>query len=107
MTDGILDGELPAQAAGDEVKGGQLHEVVQIELQLIGQERHTDRIAVLDAFVQHGAVVNKQLRNLHVEMLLPMNTVAEPALGLLGEPVDENQGREATIISWGATQPAT
>jgi hypothetical protein len=45
------------------------------------------------------AIVDEDLGDLDVEVPGPGDSVREPALGLLGEAVDEDQGRRAFVIA--------
>src|SRR5262249_42871488 len=95
MSGGVLDGDLAAQAAGDQVIRRILHECIQIRFKLIGEKSDGDWQSLVNAAMKHGAVVDKQLRYLDIEVPLPGAAVAVPCHGLLRKSVDKHQRFQA------------
>src|SRR4051794_32252144 len=66
-------------------------------MKLIDEVIDADRLAPVDALVQAGAVVDEHVGKIDVEVAPPVGQVTEPALRLLGESVDQDQGLAAGV----------
>ena len=98
MSNRIGQDDLAAEARADEVVRGTLDEIVQVGAETLGQVIDRNLAAGLDVAVEGPAVIDQDLRYLHVEMPRQVHPVGEPALRLLGQSVDEDQGSPPLVV---------
>src|SRR5204862_4880360 len=97
MTDGILDGDLAAQAASYQMIRRRLDKLFEIGVQLLDQELDTDRQPILDPAMEEGAFVRDQVRQVYVKAIPPEPVIAKPGLRLFRQAINQDQGLLSSI----------
>ena len=93
-----LDGDLPAEAAGNDVIRRGLHKLRHERVQLLDEVINRDRQIRLQAGLKMLAVVGQQVRGHHIEVPAPKTNVPKPGFRLLRQAVDEDQRMLATVF---------
>src|SRR5579875_2644478 len=99
MTRGITQDDLTAQARSDEVIGWSLDELVEEKSQPIRKVVDRDLTPAIEMTMECVPIVHEDLRHLDIEVPRQVHAVGEPGLRLLGQPVDEDQGRTPPVAA--------
>ena len=93
-----LNRHLAAQAAGNNVVGRPLDELIYVLVELIHQVFHSNWLARLDSPMQRIAFVGHQVGHVDFEEPAPEAGIAVPRLRLLSKAVDEDKRMPAAVL---------
>lgn len=87
----VGEDDLSPKARTDKVVGGFLNELIEEDRQSTDEIIDGDLAPGVEMTAEFGAVVHENLGDFNVEMPRPRDAIGEPAFGLFGESVDQNQ----------------